>query len=283
MNNIKLVVTNDGMSEGENDNLKTESHVSPMGGLSVGSFIQLISMDQQTCLVEVYHSANKRGTFYFVEGVLYNAVCGNLEGEEAAMEMITWDKVRININNDVTANEIVKKIEKGLLALLMESSRRRDETAWDDQLKTSGESIVYDDEDPSVATVLNNDDKQVRDIKQTEEKSSEAGSKSEIVKILDKTPGIIEYCIFDERDIIQDKSVESNGIMNIAPSLHFNLTDSLCDLVGGGSLKYLGFSTRGGVRYLMVRINKSQVVIGLNPGIKPGDFLNEILTHKVIK
>jgi hypothetical protein len=238
-------------------------------------------MDQQTCLVEVYLSANKRGTFYFVEGVLYNAVCGSLEGEEAAMEMITWDKVRININNNVTASEIVKKIDKGLLALLMESSRRRDETAWDDRLKTLGEETKDDDEDSFVTTMLNNDE-QVHDIKQTKEKSSE-GSKSEIVKILDRVPGIIEYCIFDERDVLQHKSVESNGIMNMAPSLHFNITDSLCDFVGGGSLKFLGFSTRGGVRYLMVRINKSQVVVGLNPGIKPSDFLSEIFTDRVIE
>ena len=42
MKNIKLVVTNNGMSEGESENLKAESHVSPIVGLSVGSFIQLI-------------------------------------------------------------------------------------------------------------------------------------------------------------------------------------------------------------------------------------------------
>jgi hypothetical protein len=216
-----------------------------------------------------------------VEGVLYNAVCGNLDGEEAAMEMITWDKVRININNNVKASEIVKKIDKGLLALLMESSRRRDETAWDDRLKTLGEDTKDDDEDSFVTTMLN-DDELVHDIKQTEEKSSE-GSKNDIVKILDRAPGIIEYCIFDERDVLQHKSVESNGIMNMAPSLHFNITDSLSDLVGGGAFKFLGFSTRGGVRYLMVRINKSQVVVGLNPGIKPSDFLNEIFTDRVIE
>ena len=147
MKNIKLVVRSDGMSEGESKNLKVESNFRPMVGLSVSSFVQLISMDQQTCILEVYHSANKWGTFYFVEGSLYNAVCGNLEGEEAAMEMIAWDKVRININHNVTANDIVKKIEKGLLSLLMESSRRKDESAWDDRLKTSGQSVEHDEED----------------------------------------------------------------------------------------------------------------------------------------
>jgi hypothetical protein len=158
MKNIKLVVRSDGMSEGESKNLKVESNFRPMVGLSVSSFVQLISMDQQTCILEVYHSANKWGTFYFVEGSLYNAVCGNLEGEEAAMEMIAWDKVRININHNVTANDIVKKIEKGLLSLLMESSRRKDESAWDDRLKTSGQSVEHDEEDFSVKTMFDIND-----------------------------------------------------------------------------------------------------------------------------
>jgi len=42
MKNIKLVVINDGISEGESDNAKVEAQVWPMVGLSIGSFIQLI-------------------------------------------------------------------------------------------------------------------------------------------------------------------------------------------------------------------------------------------------
>lgn len=117
-----------------------------MIGLSVANFIQLISMDQQTCLVEVYHSANKRGAFYFIEGDLYNAQCGDLEGEEAAMEMMTWEKVRININTNVNMNDVARKIEKGLLSLLMESSRRRDEAEWENSIKTSEEILKYNEE-----------------------------------------------------------------------------------------------------------------------------------------
>ena len=73
MKNIKLVVRNDSISE-NTEELKEESQVWPMVGLSVGSFIQLISMDQQTCILEVYHSINKKGAFYFIEGSLYNAI-----------------------------------------------------------------------------------------------------------------------------------------------------------------------------------------------------------------
>jgi len=129
----------------------------PMIGLSVGSFIQLISMDQQTCLVEVHHKENRRGVFYFIEGDLYNAQCGDLEGEEAAMEMISWEEARININTNANMNGVARKIEKGLLSLLMESSRRRDEAEWEKRLKAS-EEIVQDNEEVFKAVNAHSDE-----------------------------------------------------------------------------------------------------------------------------
>ena len=157
MKNIKLVVRNDSISE-NTEELMEESQVWPMAGLSVGSFIQLISMDQQTCILEVYNSINKKGAFYFIEGSLYNAICGDLEGEEAAMEMISWEKVRININNDLNTNDVVRKIKKGLMSLLMESSRRKDESEWDHLTKMS-EEIDKNDENESNTIIVQDDEK----------------------------------------------------------------------------------------------------------------------------
>jgi hypothetical protein len=158
MKNIKLVVRNDSISE-NTDELKEESQVWPMVGLSVGSFIQLISMDQQTCILEVYHSINKKGAFYFIEGSLYNAICGDLEGEEAAMEMISWDKVRININNNLNTNDVARKIKKGLMSLLMESSRRKDESDWDRNLKGSEAVAEKDKNDTNAMAILDDKEK----------------------------------------------------------------------------------------------------------------------------
>jgi hypothetical protein len=158
MKNIKLVVRNDSISE-NTEELKEESQVWPMVGLSVGSFIQLISMDQQTCILEVYHSINKKGAFYFIEGSLYNAICGDLEGEEAAMEMISWEKVRININNNLNTNDVARKIEKGLMSLLMESSRRKDESEWDHNIKGTEEIVENDKDDPNAMAIPDDKEK----------------------------------------------------------------------------------------------------------------------------
>ncbi|HQL00780.1 MAG TPA: DUF4388 domain-containing protein, partial [Smithellaceae bacterium] len=99
----------------------------PLFGLSVGSFLQVIAMEQQTCIMEVYHDADHWGQFCFVEGSLYDASCGALQGEEAAMEMIAWENVRLNIKQILNTSKVERKIEKNLMLLLMESTRRRDE------------------------------------------------------------------------------------------------------------------------------------------------------------
>jgi hypothetical protein len=39
----------------------------------------------------------RKGFFYFVEGALYNALCGHLRGEDAALRMMSWDPVDIRI------------------------------------------------------------------------------------------------------------------------------------------------------------------------------------------
>jgi hypothetical protein len=130
----------------------------PLVGLSIGSFIQVVAMDQQTCLLEVYQGSDKQGHFCFVQGSLYDAVCGELEGEEAAMEIMAWQNVRLNIKHMLSTGDIVRKIDKGLMSLLMESSRRQDEAkritgadgaeaVSDEEQEIDGELIQADTED----------------------------------------------------------------------------------------------------------------------------------------
>lgn len=107
---------------------KEESQRWPLVGLSLGSFLQVIAMEQQTCILEVYHSANQWGHFCFIEGSLYDASCGDLDAEDAAIEMMSWQKVRFNIKQIINASDISKKIKKNLMSLLMESSKRQDES-----------------------------------------------------------------------------------------------------------------------------------------------------------
>lgn len=126
---FKLIIDNEDLESppATESAIKDELQRWPLFGLSVGSFLQVIAMERQTCIMEVYLNTNHWGHFCFVEGELYDAVYGELHGETAAMEMISWENVRLNIKQILNTSGIVRRIDKNLMLLLMESSRRRDE------------------------------------------------------------------------------------------------------------------------------------------------------------
>jgi CheY-like chemotaxis protein len=95
-------------------------------GISVGSFAQLIEMENKTCLLEIITHDQSKGYLYFDQGVLFDAVCGDLKGEEAAIQIITWDQVEIKFK-DIPKKNIFQRIEKGLMTLIMNAMKMKDE------------------------------------------------------------------------------------------------------------------------------------------------------------
>jgi hypothetical protein len=128
-----LIIDNDDLDNAPatDPGMKDELQRWPLFGLSVGSFLQVISMERQTCIMEVYLDSKRWGHFCLIQGELYDAVCGDLEAEKAALEMIAWENVRLNIKQILNTSGLVRKIDKNLMLLLMEGSRLRDEITAD--------------------------------------------------------------------------------------------------------------------------------------------------------
>ncbi len=97
-------------------------------GISINSFIQLIQMEEKTCLLEVDNQGQKRGFLYFNQGDLIDATCDDVEGEQAALEMIGWDNVQLYLR-DPPKKKMEKRIDKGIMFLIMEGVRLKDEAA----------------------------------------------------------------------------------------------------------------------------------------------------------
>lgn len=107
------------------EGLHRSSQSGTITGISVGSFLQLIEMEEKTCLFEV-RAPKKRGLYFFNQGRLHDAVCGTLVGEEAAIEMVMWNRVRLSFK-PLPVNRITKRIHSELMSILMEAARRKDE------------------------------------------------------------------------------------------------------------------------------------------------------------
>jgi DNA-binding NtrC family response regulator len=93
-------------------------------GISITSFLQLIDIEERICTLKI-RSEKKFGRLYFMRGELVAAETGQLNGEKAAMEIISWDNSVIEIENVCTKNK--KEINKPLMHILMESARLKDE------------------------------------------------------------------------------------------------------------------------------------------------------------
>ncbi len=94
-------------------------------GISLPSFLQLIEMEQNTCLMEIM-APQGQGLLYFNKGDLCDAVFGDAKGEDAAIAMLTMDDVKISFRN-LPSKKLKKRIKKNLMSLIMEGARLKDE------------------------------------------------------------------------------------------------------------------------------------------------------------
>jgi len=105
--------------------LKEASKSSFVKSISIGSFLQLIQMEQKTCILEINREGGtQKGFFYFIKGELFNAVYGDTQGEKAAREMIAWDNAEIRFRDlPLKEYKIKKLISTELMSLIMDAAR----------------------------------------------------------------------------------------------------------------------------------------------------------------
>jgi CheY-like chemotaxis protein len=98
-----------------------------LSGISVVSFLQMVEMEQKTCICEVASPGNPKGFFYFKGGELHHAVMGNLKGEAAAIKLIQLDDPTINFRRP-PERPIARGIRRELTGLILEAVRQKDES-----------------------------------------------------------------------------------------------------------------------------------------------------------
>ena len=93
-------------------------------GISLASFLQMIELEGRSCALQI-STKGKVGTIYIVEGKPVAAHMGLLRGKPAALHILTWQNVLIDI--DYAPMEIVPEMTTPLMNLLLESGRMVDE------------------------------------------------------------------------------------------------------------------------------------------------------------
>jgi len=105
------------------DALEASASPDRIHGISLAAFLQLLEMENKTCTLMV-KSGGKEGHLYFVKGELMEAESGEVKREEAALDIVTWDNVVMEIQYKCN---IKKNINLPLAEILMEGFRIKDE------------------------------------------------------------------------------------------------------------------------------------------------------------
>lgn len=113
-------------------------------GVSVGSFLQLLEMDEKTCLLEVSTSPKNKGLLYIHQGKLYDAEYGDLQEYEAACRLIAMDNVSFKIKA-LPKLEIRRRIKSELMSIIMDAMKMKDEVKPGETLELPPQSDQSDD------------------------------------------------------------------------------------------------------------------------------------------
>ncbi len=92
--------------------------------LSLSSIIQLNCAEMNTAKVSLKHQG-REGVICFAEGAVVHAAAGDLVGEEAVYELLTWPDGSFIVETDVTLPE--RTVTTNWNMLLLEGIRRIDE------------------------------------------------------------------------------------------------------------------------------------------------------------
>ncbi len=85
--------------------------------LPVVSFLEMIEMEGISCVFEVDTPGMEKGSFYFENGILLDAQCGDLQGEAAALDIIGRE-ISAHTFQDLPSFEIRRRIRSDLQDLI---------------------------------------------------------------------------------------------------------------------------------------------------------------------
>ena len=94
-------------------------------GVTLENLLQMIQIEQKSCTLKV-KSKEKVGYLYLKDGKLVNANTSGIEGEEAAVKIISW----VSAETEMQGNcQTETKIQTSLMHILLKASQFKDENA----------------------------------------------------------------------------------------------------------------------------------------------------------
>ncbi len=106
--------------------LKKEGDGGILHGIAPGTFLQLVEMEEKTCTIRLTDDkSGNQGVLFFKDGELLEARINELQGRDAAYQILAWEEATLSIQESCALTE--NKVQADLQALLLEAMRLKDE------------------------------------------------------------------------------------------------------------------------------------------------------------
>jgi CheY-like chemotaxis protein len=254
--------------------------------ITLGDYVQVCMYTGKTTVFEV-SSGEKQGTIGVVDGIVTFAEQGDLKGELAFFEIISWGGGQINekkLGVPPTPN-----VQRGGQSLLLKALRLKDEVqpARQPEPGSPGKEIPVPQEaaislDHSSGPVLpQGTDPETAGggppLAATTPTVAPAPSDLDgYAAMLNQEAQVAEYGIFVEQDFLRHKRTVTGTILSAAPSLCLKLCDNLRGELRCGDLRYALINTEGGASYMVFNYLNARGVVGLKPGTRPEDLWEKL-------
>jgi len=235
----------DQLAQTINNALATEAN-SYIRGITLATFLQLVRMEQKSCSLKV-HSRGQTGYLFIRQGELVDAQTADLDGEAAAMSIVTWDNAEIEMDSTCRRNR--KKIDSTIEYILMEAFRIKDE-------QTQTELTTQLSAAPGETT--------------------EPVPKDQLIEILHSSEAVREFAVFDDANFLVHQSDEPCSLSKLDPAYILTVSQALGNQLDSGKVRYLLFTTTQRTRHLVFRQQQRRVVLTLAEGFKPAALFSQL-------
>lgn len=229
-----------------------------MHGVSIPSFLQLMEMEKRSCTLTVRNGENQ-GQLYLKKGIPVNAQTGDLSGEAAACEIISWDKATVQVRGGREHEQNI--IETPLMALIIEATRLKDERINsrknENSTETTPESTISAEDLGTVNAI----------------ERQKAKLPSGLIDTLRGTNEVVEYRIFNEDNFVLNKSESVDSALKVVPSDYFELTGLLTNQIVSGEMSHFQINTDEGARYVFLKYYDTRLVLSVKPEFQPENLL----------
>ena len=241
-------------------------------GITLATFLQLMKVEKKNCTLKVINT-DCDAYLYVRQGELIDAQLDDINGIEAAMEIVSWSDSEIEMDGTCRRQEDI--INLPLEHLLIEAFRRKDEANEVDRIDVTDENNDDDTDAESAEDVAINK----IETEDSFEDVPEPTILLPLAKILTKLPSVQEYVIFDANKLPTEKNIGKCSLTGMDLAKFDKRLIALTDDLQNGECKFITFNGKGRNRYIILYIQQYSVLAKLKPGARAQQVGAEIEKH----